>query len=134
MEKLLEFKPFKALMKMIGEVMDFKGRTASGEYWWAILGIAIVFVAIRLVAILLILVSPLKFLDNLISWAYSLVILAGSFLSISMTVRRLHDVNKPWPWILACLTGIGTAVVIYFCAQPSHPEANEYGPVPTSIV
>lgn len=128
MEKLLEFKPFKALMKMIGECMDFKGRTASGEYWWAILGIVIVLFAVRLVAILLIIASPLRFLDTLIGWAYRLICMAGSFLSLSMTVRRLHDVNQPWPWILLC------PVAIYFCTQKSHPEENQYGPVPTSIV
>ncbi|MBQ5339367.1 MAG: DUF805 domain-containing protein [Oscillospiraceae bacterium] len=134
MEKLLEFKPFKALMKMIGECMDFKGRTASGEYWWAVLGIVIVLFAVRLVAILLLVVSPLKFLDKIIVWLYELAYLAGAFLFLSMSVRRLHDVNKPWPWLLLCLTVFGGLVPLYFCTQKSHPEENQYGPVPTSIV
>ena len=130
MEKLLEFKPFKALLKMIGECMDFKGRTARAEYWWAVLGIVIIEVVFCIVLGILGIILP-NFLVKLLIRLFSLVV---TFLMISMSIRRLHDVNQSPLWLLLCLTAVGGIVPLYFCAQPSHPEPNEFGPVPTSIV
>ncbi len=133
MEKILEFKACKALLKMVGECTDFKGRTAREEYWWAVLGLFIVLVAVGVVVGIIQFVTP-AFLDKILNLILGIIELAGSFLAISMDVRRLHDVNKPWPWLLLALVPFGAFVLLYFCIQPSHPEANEYGPVPTSIV
>ena len=133
MEKLLEFKPFKALMKQIGECMDFKGRTACREYWFAVLGLFIIDVAVYAVTFILCLIMP-KFIDGILLLIYRIITLAATFLYVSMSIRRLHDVNKSPLFLLLWLTGIGGIVPIIFCAQPSHPEANEFGPVPTSVV
>lgn len=133
MEKLLEFKPFKALMKMIGECMDFKGRTARAEFWWAFLGIFILEIAVGFVAGILMAFLP-NFLDKLLSTVIWLFSIACTFLVVSMFVRRLHDVNKSPLFLLLCLIPGGVLVPLFFCTQPSHPETNEFGPVPTSIV
>lgn len=130
MEKLLEFKPVKALMKQIGECMDFKGRTARREYWFAVLAIFIIEVIFCIVFGILGVFLP-KFLIRLAIRIFSLAV---TFLMISMSIRRLHDVNQSPLWLLLCLTAVGGIVPLIFCTQPSHPEANEFGPVPTSIV
>ena len=65
---------------------------------------------------------------------YRIITLAATFVYVSMSIRRLHDVNKSPLFLLLWLTGIGGIVPIIFCAQPSHPETNEFGPVPTSVV
>lgn len=133
MEKILEFKPFKALLKMIGECMDFKGRTARGEYWWAFLGIIILEIAVSFVGGILMAFTP-GFIDKLLSAVISLFSLAAALVSISMSIRRLHDVNKSPLLLLLLLIPVGGLVPLYFCTLQSHPEANQYGPVPTSIV
>ena len=133
MEKLLELKTFKALMKMIGECLDFKGRTARAEYWYAVLGIIILEAIASFVVFILCLIMP-KFIDSILLLIYRAFSLAATFLYVSMSIRRMHDVNQT-PWLLLLwLTAVGGIVPIYFCAQPSYPEANQYGPVPTSIV
>lgn len=131
MEKLLEFKPFKALMQMIGQCLDFKGRTARNEYWWAVLGIFIVDFAVTLVLEIL---GVVKFLHPITSLLSSLLSLAIVFLGVSMTIRRLHDTNKAGWWLLLDLTGIGSIVNLIFCVQEGQQEENQYGPVPTSVV
>lgn len=133
MEKILEFKPFKALLKMIGECMDFKGRTARGEFWWALLGIFILEIAVGFVGGVLMAFTP-GLIDKLLSAVISLFSLAATLVSISMSIRRLHDVNKSPLLLLLTLIPVGGLVPLYFCTLQSHPEANQYGPVPTSIV
>ena len=102
MEKILEFKPFKALLKMIGECTDFKGRTARGEYWWAFLGIFILVIAVSFVSGVLMAFTP-RFIDTLLRGVISLFSLAATLVSISMSIRRLHDVNKS-PLLLLLIT------------------------------
>lgn len=133
MEKILELKPFKALLKMIGECTDFKGRTARGEFWWAFLGIFILEIAVCFVVGVLKAFTP-GFIDTLLSAVISLFSLAVSLVSISMSIRRLHDVNKSPLLLLLIIVPLGGLVPLYFCTLQSHPEANQYGPVPTSIV
>lgn len=134
MEKILELKPFKALLKMIGECTDFKGRTARGEFWWAFLGIFILEIAVCFVVGVLKAFTP-GFIDTLLSAVISLFSLAVSLVSISMSIRRLHDVNKsPLLLLFIIIPVVGGLVPLYFCTLQSHPEANQYGPVPTSIV
>lgn len=133
MEKILELKPFKALLKMIGECTDFKGRTARGEFWWALLGIFILEIAVGFVSGVLMAFTP-GFIDKLLSAVISLFSLAASLVSISMSIRRLHDVNKSPLLLLLIIVPLGGLVPLYFCTLQSHPEANQYGPVPTSIV
>lgn len=133
MEKILEFKPFKALLKMIGECTDFKGRTARGEFWWAFLGIFILEIAVGFVGGVLMAFTP-GLIDKLLSAVISLFSLAATLVSISMSIRRLHDVNKSPLLLLLTLIPVGGLVPLYFCTLQSHPEANQYGPVPTSIV
>jgi uncharacterized membrane protein YhaH (DUF805 family) len=48
---------------------------------------------------------------------------------ISVTARRLHDTGRSALWILLILIPfIGGIVVLVFCAQPSQPDTNTYGP------
>ena len=56
--------------------------------------------------------------------AYSLVTLIPS---ISVSVRRLHDIDKSGWWLLLCLTGIGILLIIYWACLDSDEDANRYG-------
>lgn len=56
--------------------------------------------------------------------AYSLVTLIPS---ISVSVRRLHDIDKSGWWLLLCLTGIGILLIIYWACLDSDEDENRYG-------
>jgi len=84
----------------------------------------------------------------------SLVSLALLLPNLGMGVRRLHDIGKPWFWVLlplvpsllgfvflfmflwplAMLCWLATlaaaVLLIYFYAQPGNPGPNEFGPPP----
>jgi uncharacterized membrane protein YhaH (DUF805 family) len=37
---------------------------------------------------------------------------------VSVTIRRLHDLDRKWPWLLIWLTGIGAIVLlVWFCLK-----------------
>ena len=44
--------------------------------------------------------------------------------------RRLHDAGRSGWWQILVLTGVGTALLIYWLARPSHTEQNRYGTPP----
>ena len=101
--------------------INFSGRVSRFDYWHYflfafILGIVLSF-ALALIGSIGVLIS------NLISLA---LLLPG----LGLTVRRLHDIGKPWFWILIVLIPIvGALVLIYFLAQAGTGD-NEFGAVP----
>ena len=53
--------------------------------------------------------------------------------SISVFVRRLHDISRTgWRLLIALIPIIGWIILIVWACQPTHPQANEYGPPPVS--
>ena len=97
--------------------VNFTGRSTRGEFWWAalftfLLSIVVTLIARRIPAI---------------SYIFSL----GLFLpSLSLSIRRLHDIGKAWPWILISLIPIvGVILMIVYCCRPSDNN-NQWGPVP----
>ena len=49
--------------------------------------------------------------------------------SISVSVRRLHDIDKSGWWFLLALTGIGLLFVIYWACLGSDESENRCGPL-----
>jgi uncharacterized membrane protein YhaH (DUF805 family) len=83
---------------------DYQGRSNRGDYWWFVLANLIV---------LLILLPISDVLYNVYSVA---TIVPG----LPLAVRRLHDIGKPWPWVLLALIPIiGTIWLIVLFCQPS---------------
>jgi uncharacterized membrane protein YhaH (DUF805 family) len=49
--------------------------------------------------------------------------------SISVAVRRLHDLGRSgWWMLLSFIPAVGTVVLLVFCLQEGDPADNEYGP------
>ena len=65
--------------------IDFNGRAGRPEYWWFFLFSLIVSVALSIVAMV-------AFFLTFLEWIFALVILLPS---LAVTVRRLHDTNRP---------------------------------------
>lgn len=90
---------------------NFSDRTNRRGYWMAVLINIIVSLVIGFVFGLIKL--------NFIPYLYSLAVLIPG---LALSVRRLRDVGKTWPWLLLCLTGIGAFVVLFFLCQESKPD------------
>ena len=94
--------------------IDFNGRASRSEYWWFVL-----------------LTIVLSFIP-VIGWILRLVLLLPS---LSVQVRRLHDMNRSAWWLLLLLPVppiiiIGAPVLLIMSAFPGTPGPNRYGPNP----
>lgn len=112
----------------------FSGRTPPQEFWFAQLTIWVPLIIFIMLQIL----QPKIILDFYASMPYliqnflsALMYVAFGFLSvckISLSCRRLHDINKSGWWQLISLVPIlGTALLVYWYIQPSDKQKNNYG-------
>jgi uncharacterized membrane protein YhaH (DUF805 family) len=85
---------------------DFTGRAGRSEYWWFVLFIVLVSLALAIVS-------------QALSGIFSLATLVPS---IAAGTRRLHDTHRSGWWQLICLVPVvGVIVLIVFLAQKSKP-------------
>jgi uncharacterized membrane protein YhaH (DUF805 family) len=62
---------------------------------------------------------------------YVLFVLGAFVLSLAVTFRRLHDIDRPAAWILIVLVPIaGPIVLLIFPLIDGTPGPNRYGPDP----
>lgn len=104
---------------------NFSGRDDRPQYWWFVFGILIVYLTL----------NALSGLSSL--FAFALVIFALGMLipSLAAATRRLHDTGRSGWWqVVGLVPIIGAIVLAVLCAQRSQPQANAYGPLPSSPV
>jgi len=100
----------------------FEGRSSRGAYWWAVL-------ALFLIGLLFGVVDAIVFPNEAASPLGSIVGLATFFPSLTLGIRRLHDLGKSGWWtLLVFLPIIGLLVLLYWAAQPGQRADNAYGP------
>ena len=113
---------------------DFAGRSSRREFWMFTLVFFIASFVFGFVDAFLFggfeplsegetLVMPLVSFSN----AFSLITLIPS---ISVSVRRLHDINRTGWWLLITLTLIGLVLIIYWACVRSDEGDNQYGSSP----
>ena len=92
----------------IQKYADFSGRAPRAEYWWFVLAMVIVFVALSIV-------ESIVGLNKMILGVYGpltvLLWLAVLVPSLSVGVRRLHDTDRSGWWLLL-MVPYGVAVVL----------------------
>lgn len=113
----------KWLLGPLRKTFDFGGRSNRTEFWMFALIYGIVQITLQTVEIMLWGVPALAFLLGLVFFLPSL----------SVTVRRLHDMGRSGWWALFCLTIIGAIIPLVFALAGSDPAANQYGPGPKRI-
>ena len=104
--------------------IDFNGRAGRPEFWWFALFSLIVSAALSIVALV-------AFFLTFLEWIFALVMLLPS---LAVTVRRLHDTNRPAWWLLLLVPPvgfIGWIPLLIFCVLPGTAFANRYGPNPS---
>ena len=96
----------------LSKYIDFNGRAPRSEYWWfALLTFALAFIPV-------------------IGWILRLALLLPS---LSVQVRRLHDMERSAWWLLLLvppITFIGVIVLLIMSMFPGTPGPNRYGPDP----
>ena len=113
---------------------DFAGRSSRREFWMFTLVIVIASFVLGFVdAFLFGGFEPLSegetFVMPVVSFsnAFSLITFIPS---ISVSVRRLHDINRTGWWLLIGLTLIGLVLIIYWACVRSDEDHNQCGASP----
>ncbi|MBD5220542.1 MAG: DUF805 domain-containing protein [Bacteroidales bacterium] len=101
---------------------DFNGRASRSEYWWYVLFTVILSVIIQAFGVISSDVS--LYLGAIVNLA---LLLPG----LSLSVRRLHDINKSgWFILLGLIPIVGAIILIVWFCKESEMQPNQYGPVP----
>ena len=95
----------KAVQLFFENYVNFTGRASKSEYWWGFL----------------------------FTFLMSLTIIGGIACYIgmlSLTIRRLHDIGKSWPWIFMGLVPYAGFIIliVYYCKDSVGD--NQWGPGP----
>ena len=115
----------KWFMAALKKYADFSGRAQRSEFWFFIL-------------FLLIILIVLGVIDSVVG---TNGILAGIGLlgliipSISVAVRRLHDIDKSgWFYFVQLIPAVGGFIFLYFMIKDGTPGSNQYGNNPKGTV
>lgn len=106
-----------ALQSLFTNVVNFTGRATRAEYWWAMLFIF----GVNMLAL---------FLSDQTSNEYVFIItcIALWLPQLSVTIRRLHDIGKPWMyWLYSLIPFTGYIIIVYYCVRISDAD-NRWGP------
>lgn len=114
--------------------LRFSGRAPRREYW----GFALFMFLFLVVAIFggLIVDAMVGNLDSdepvLTIGLTSVLLLALILPSLSVTIRRLHDIGlSGWFILLGFIPTVGNLIILVFCLIPSQKNDNRWGPVPS---
>lgn len=109
---------------------NFNGRARRKEYWFFTLFHLIFVIAAMVVDNVLGLAS-----DALGYGPVYILYALGSFIpSLSLSVRRLHDIGRSGWWMLLLLIPcIGAIILLVFAVTEGDGQTNTYGPDPKAV-
>lgn len=119
----------KWFMDAMKKAFNFSDRSRRKEYWMFILATLIISIVLTIVDA----VVGLEIAEDvgILSTLFSLAIIIPS---ISVTVRRLHDIGKSGWWVLIGIIPIvGFIVLLVFTVKDSEPAPNAYGMNPKAM-
>jgi uncharacterized membrane protein YhaH (DUF805 family) len=103
----------------------FSGRASRSEFWF--------FQLFNVIAlIVLAIVDSVVGTRGILEGLYGLAVLLPS---LSVIVRRLHDIGRSgWWFFIELVPAVGVIILIVFLCQDSQPVANQYGVNPKGVV
>ncbi|MEM1161644.1 MAG: DUF805 domain-containing protein [Pseudomonadota bacterium] len=113
-----------AVKSVFARYVDFQGRSPRSEYWWFVLFYI-------LVAIVLSLLSAVVPLLGILLLVFYLAIIIPS---ISVAIRRLHDLDKSGWWLLLSFVPIANLLLLYWACCKGTDGDNQFGPDPLGNV
>ncbi|MEM7645183.1 MAG: DUF805 domain-containing protein [Pseudomonadota bacterium] len=146
--------PIEATIFCMTHPFRFRGRAGLGEYWWFALMLTVIYFVI-MVAIAWPLFALAReaqaaeaagvpfdleglaaarvesVLGGATLWAFLGFMVWASFATLSVTVRRLHDIGRSgwWYWISA-VPLVGWLILLVMLCVPGEGYRNDFGPVP----
>lgn len=110
--------------KVLRHYATFHGRAHRREFWMFAL-------------VNIILYGVLRVMDNILGWQHGGLSLIYSLLlllpSLAVQVRRLHDTDRSWRWLLLLfIPFFGWLALLAFYSQHGTKEENRFGPEPKS--
>ena len=113
-----------AMLVVTKKYADFSGRARRKEYWMFCLAIMCVSIALGVLV-------QIPGIGGLFQGITYLLILGILVPDLAASVRRLHDIGKPWPWMLVLLIPcVGWIWFIVLMAKEGVKGDNEFGPDP----
>lgn len=109
-----------AVASVVNKFADFSGRARRSEYWyWILCTVFISYICSRIMSEL-----------NISGVIISLIDFAVWIMTLSVSVRRLHDIGKSGWWLLINLIPlVGQIILFVFRCRDSEGD-NQYGPSP----
>jgi uncharacterized membrane protein YhaH (DUF805 family) len=105
---------------------DFKSRARRQEYW--------MFNLVNLIIYAVLLFLGVATESDLMAVVLILYYIAILVPSLSITVRRLHDIGKSgWMFLINFVPFVGGIILLIFLCLDSEPHDNQYGPNPKNI-
>ena len=118
----------------------FEGRARRSEFWFFKLFVSIIILIYFFIVSIIIAIKnkdmnekekeEFNIMDSTPVWIIYIVINVIFLIpNITVSVRRLHDVNRSgYFYLLNLIPFIGSLILLYFYLQDSFPDSNEYGP------
>ncbi|WP_239455599.1 DUF805 domain-containing protein [Flavobacterium ginsenosidimutans] len=118
---------------MFQNYANFSGRARRSEYWYFRLATGILFFAFAFLAIILsAILGPIVGL-SIVGVLFFLYMLASIIPSLSVTVRRMHDLGKSgWTILVALIPFAGPIWMLVLLITEGEFGENYYGPDPKS--
>lgn len=122
-----------AVVRGLNNLINFSGRASRSEYWWFQLFLVIIY----FVFYVALGIKTANSYGNteaalLQTSAFSLII---SLMSLSLTVRRLHDIGKSGFWyFIQFIPVIGSIILLIWTLKNSEMFDNRFGPVPNLVM
>jgi len=128
--------PIAANISAFRNILRFKSRAPRSEYWWTV---ATLIGGVILAAF----VDEWLFseggkdsaLYSFLNFAFILFYVPWLLATLSVTIRRLHDLDMSGWW--ACLyflpLGLGFIVMGFICSKRGNPGHNRFGPNPNYV-
>lgn len=114
---------------------DFGGRSSRREYWMFVLWYSLILVLLSVLDNFVFgsagAIGGTRDIDATTSVTVALNFFNAFYLltlvpSISVSVRRLHDINRTGWWLLISLTIIGIIPLLYWSIKPGDEGANRF--------
>ncbi|HEC00668.1 MAG TPA: DUF805 domain-containing protein [Sphingomonadales bacterium] len=119
----MEFKD--AVKSAFSKYFTISGRACRSEYWYYVLFIILVSFGLMMVSMIIPFLAMLGMVFSL----------ATIIPSITVAIRRLHDIDRPGWWLLiSFIPLIGTIVLLIFFVKQGTEGPNDFGDDPLAHV
>jgi uncharacterized membrane protein YhaH (DUF805 family) len=112
-----------AIAEAFRNMFNYAGRASRSAYWWFTLFEALAWVGVLILA----LIFAALHVPALSILLYVAAIIGSVLVSLSLTVRRLHDLDRSGFWYLIALVPFGGIVLLVFTLLEGTPGPNRFG-------